>query len=105
MYSFLPHAPLALEREVVLNHRLRANGRLNPRGSIDGLLLGIGQTSIPDKYYGHSVLMTFEVFEGRGECYESQMRLQIDYRRKRNRANNLSYLRSRRACLVDVEPE
>jgi hypothetical protein len=57
-YSFPPSESLEFERDVVLNHRVGGAGQLNPEGSIEGLLLGIGQSPIPDEYRDRQLLPT-----------------------------------------------
>ena len=42
-YSFPEHGPAGFHRDVVLNHRLGRDGRLNPDGWLEGLLLGLGR--------------------------------------------------------------
>ena len=89
-YSFPPHGPAGFGREVVLNHYV--GRKLNPAATIEGLLLGVGQARVPDEYlHGHSIFMSFVVFDGQGECYETKMRLQIDRSGHGKRTKELSF--------------
>jgi len=47
---FPSHGLAGHDPEDVLNHRLGSNGKLLPDGDLDGLLLGVGQASIPEQY-------------------------------------------------------
>jgi hypothetical protein len=77
-YEFPSHGPVGFEREVVLNHRLGAKGRLNPGDCLDGFLLGVGQRPIPGAYSDRQILRTrLSVVDDRGDCYESRVKLLV----------------------------
>ena len=68
IYSFPKYGPEGLERECVLNHRVGPHGRLVPGDCIEGLLCGVGQAYIPDKYHHRRRLsMRLSVLDGRGQ--------------------------------------
>jgi hypothetical protein len=77
-YSFPPHGPVEFDREDVLNHRIGRKGRLNPRDSFEGLLLGKGQACLPDTLRDHqSMLAKLTIFDGRGDHYELEVNLWV----------------------------
>lgn len=49
-YMFPSHGLCGHDPEDVLNHRLGNKGKLLPGDDLDGLLLGVGQTPIPEQY-------------------------------------------------------
>ncbi len=78
-YSFPKPRWAPFEREVVLNHRLGRNGRINPDGWLEGLLLGVGREPIPEKYHARQRLQTrLLVFDGRGNRFETDLNLLVD---------------------------
>jgi hypothetical protein len=84
-YSFPPSESLEFERDVVLNHRVGSAGQLNPEGSIEGLLLGIGEAPVPDEYHDRQALqMRLLIFDRRGRHSASHFKLYV-CRRSRNR--------------------
>jgi len=84
-YSFPPSESLEFERDVVLNHYIGGAGQLNPGASIEGLLLGIGESPIPDEYRDRQLLPTrLLVLDRRGRQYASHLKLYVS-RRSRNR--------------------
>jgi hypothetical protein len=78
-YSFPSPGPQGFEREEVLNHRVGRAGRLNPGGCLEGLLLGIGQTRMPDEWRDRQMLVTrLLVYDGRGgRQYSSDLNLLV----------------------------
>jgi hypothetical protein len=75
-YSLPPHGPKGFEREIVLNHRLRGNGRLCPGECLDGFLLGVGQEPIPVECCNRQMLQAqLSIFDERGNRYESRLKL------------------------------
>ena len=77
-YSFPAGGPCGFDPEVVLNHRLGPRGRLNPRESVEGLLLGVGQANIPKEFYqGKAVPVTFTIFDQRGDEYTLELTLRV----------------------------
>jgi hypothetical protein len=84
-HSFPPSESLEFERDVVLNHHIGSAGQLNPGASIEGLLLGMGQSPIPDEYRDRQLLPTrLLVLDRRGRQYASHLKLYV-CRRSRNR--------------------
>jgi hypothetical protein len=84
-YSFPPSESLEFERDVVLNHYIGGAGQLNPGASIEGLLLGMGESPIPDEYRDRQLLpMRLLVLDRRGRQYASHLKLYVS-RRSRNR--------------------
>jgi hypothetical protein len=76
-YSFPSPGP-EFAREVVLNHHVGRAGRLNPGGWLEGLLLGMGQTRMPDEWRDRQTLMTrLLVYDGRGRQYSSDLTLYV----------------------------
>jgi hypothetical protein len=84
-YSFPPSESLEFERDVVLNHYIGGAGQLNPGASIEGLLLGMGESPIPDEYRDRQLLpMRLLVLDRGGRQYASHLKLHVS-RRSRNR--------------------
>jgi hypothetical protein len=84
-YSFRSSESLEFERHVVLNHCVGGAGQLNPEGSIEGLLLGIGQSPIPDEYRDRQLLpMRSLVLDRESRQFASHFKLYVS-RRGRNR--------------------
>jgi hypothetical protein len=77
-YSFPSPGPQGFAREAVLNHRVGRAGRLNPEGWLEGLLLGMGQTRMPDEWRDRQTLMTrLLVYDGRGRQYSTDLKLYV----------------------------
>ncbi len=77
-YSFPPPGPAGFDRDVVLNHRLRPGCKLYPGDSLEGLLLGVGQASVPDQYLNRQGLhMRLSILDGRGNRYSSDVILAV----------------------------
>jgi hypothetical protein len=78
-YSFPSPGPQGFAREDVLNHQIGRAGRLDPEGWLEGLLLGIGQTRMPDEWRHRQTLVTrLLVYDGRGRQYSSDWKLFVD---------------------------
>ncbi len=82
VYSFPSPGPAGFDRDAVLNHRLRPGCKLGPGDSLEGLLLGVGQASVPNlldgrgNRYASDVILTVSR-EGQGrrqQARESQLR-------------------------------
>jgi len=85
-YSFPPPGPVGLDREVVLNHRVGTSGRLNPGGTIEGLLLGIGEASMPTEYRDRQqIRLRLEIFDRQGGCSSRVLDLGVSRRNVRAR--------------------
>jgi hypothetical protein len=70
-YSFPAPGPSGFERDIILNHRIGARGRIMPGDWVEGLLLGIGDEPMPGKYCDRQrVKMPFSVFDGKGKKYQ-----------------------------------
>lgn len=94
-YSFPRCGPEGFDPEVVLNHRLGGSCRLCPGDPIEGLLLGIGQAPIPDRYLDRqSVRMKLTIFEGREGRADVEVILGVDRRRKPGLLQTVGSLRS-----------
>ena len=77
-YSFPPPGPFGIDREVVLNHHVGTAGRLCPGGQLEGFLLGMGQTAVPDEYRDRQPLpMRLLVFDRRGRPCASHLKLYV----------------------------
>ena len=87
-YSFPPSDSLEFERDVVLNHYIGGAGQLNPGASIEGLLLGMGESPIPYEYRDRQLLpMRLLVLDRGGRQYASHFKLYVSRRsRKSDRA-------------------
>jgi len=78
-YSFPCRRSIEFEREAVLNHRLGNLGRLNPGGSCEGLLLGMGDAPIPAEYHDRQALKTrLLVFDSQGRHFASPLKLYVE---------------------------
>jgi hypothetical protein len=78
-YSFPACSLLGFERNAVLNHRVGRQGRLNPGAQMEGMLLGLGESSIPHEYRDrHAVTMRLQVFDSRGHSHECAIKFCID---------------------------
>ncbi|SRR6266478_800279 len=78
VYSFPPPGPAGFDRDAVLNHRLRPGCKLEPDDWLEGLLLGLGQASIPDQFVDRqSLRMRLSILDGRGNRYASDMTLTV----------------------------
>jgi hypothetical protein len=77
-YSFPPPGPAGFDRDAVLNHRLRPGSKLYPGDWLEGLLLGVGQASVPDQYLNRQGLrMRLSILDGRGNRYPSDVILRV----------------------------
>jgi hypothetical protein len=85
-YSFPGRRSIEFEREAVLNHHLCNAGKLNPGGSCEGLLLGMGDAPIPPEYQKRQALKTsLFVFDSQGRHSVSSFQLCVE-RTRSNRA-------------------
>ena len=70
---------LTLDRDVVLNHRIHASGRLARGAVLNGLLLGETSWSIPESYrQGASVIARLSAIDHLGEPHTSQIPVWMD---------------------------
>jgi hypothetical protein len=84
-YSFPTPRSIEFPRGVVLNHRLGNAGKLNPGGSLEGLLLGAGEAPIPAEYHDRQTLkMRLFVFDSQSRCSALPFDLCVE-RRRHNR--------------------
>ncbi len=89
-YSVPSLGPAGFDRDDVLNHRLRRNGRLNPDGWLEGLLLGVGQEPIPSNYLDRQPLvLRLWVFDEQGNRFGADVKLLVDRSALRAREKKL----------------
>lgn len=75
-YAFPKPSLLVFERHAVLNHRVGLHGLLRPGGRLDGLLLGVGQSRIPEQIQNRQKLeVQLRVFDSRGRDYAATFAL------------------------------
>src|SRR5882762_10506377 len=95
VYMFPSHGLAGHDPEDLLNHRLGSNGKLLPDGDLDGLLLGVGQASIPEQYKDRqAVSMRLSVIDQRGNSYGMSVKFMV-HRGKQCEANLESDLAAR----------
>src|SRR5712692_1331055 len=91
IYSLPPPGVEGFDRDVVLNHRLRRNGRISPDGWLEGLLLGVGQEPMPSGYRDRQTLnMRLSVFDERGNRFEADIKFLVDRHALRIREKKLA---------------
>jgi len=96
-YSFPRYGPEGFDPEVVLNHRLDGRCGVYPDDPIEGLLLGVGQAPIPDRYLDRqSVRMKLTIFEGREGRSDVEVILGVCRERNRRRSQTEESLRNGR---------
>lgn len=67
LYKFPRPSVLTFERELVLNHRIGRLGVLLPSDYLDGLLLGVGEASIPESFQHRQPLnLQLRILDTRG---------------------------------------
>ena len=77
-YKF-PGTQLVYPRNLVINHRTGARGKLGHGDILDGMLLGIGYESIPECFrHGTSVDRMFSIVDQFGRRHPSEVSLWID---------------------------
>ena len=77
-YSFPPPGPAGFDLDAVLNHRFRPGCKLCPGDCLEGLLVGVGQASVPVRYLNrHGVRMQLSIFDGRGNQYSTDVILTV----------------------------
>ena len=106
VYSFPSPGPAGFDRDVVLNHRLRRGCKLDSDDWFEGLLLAVGEASIPDRYVDRqSLRMRLSILDGRGNCYASDMTLTVRREGQVSRRQAKESQRSRRelASVLRVE--
>lgn len=97
IYSFPPPGPVGFDRDAVLNHRLGPRCKLDPGDWLEGLLLGMGQASVPDQYVNRQGLrMQLSILDGRGNRYASDVILRVSREGQKKRQQARESLRSRR---------
>ena len=85
-YSFPPPGPEGFDPADVLNHRLRDGCRLypDPKDCLEGLLLGVGQSPIPDHYVERQGLkMRLSIYDERGIRYATHVILRVRREQRR----------------------
>ncbi len=96
-YSLPPYGPAGFDPEVVLNHSLRPGRKLYPGDYLEGLLLGVGQASIPVHYVDRqAVKLRLSIYDERGHRYTSDLILLVSRERKPRRQQAKESLRSGR---------
>ena len=89
-YDFPGPGPVGFERDMVLNHRLGRRGRLCPGDWMEGLLLGVGQESIPSDYRDRQCIkMRLCVFDGRGSTSGAEIKFLVNRQAKLFRGETL----------------
>jgi hypothetical protein len=82
LYCFPVPSLLAFEREVVLNHRIGPQGLLLPGDCLEGLLLGVGESPLPESYRDREALdLRLRVFDSRGREYKLTLKMCVDRRK------------------------
>jgi hypothetical protein len=95
-YSFPPPGPAGFDPEVVLNHRLHHGCKLypEPNDCLEGLLLGVGESPIPDHYVDRQGLkMRLSIYDEKGNRYASDVILRVSREQKRGRQQAKGSLR------------
>jgi hypothetical protein len=78
-YSFAPPGPAGFDLDAVLNHRFRRGCKLYPDDWLEGLLVGVGQASVPDQYLNRQgVRMRLSILDGRGNDYSADVTLTVN---------------------------
>ena len=93
-YWFPPPGPAGFDPAVVLNHRLRHGCKLYPDDCLEGLLLGVGQSPIPDHYVDRQGLkMRLSIYDEKGNRYASDVILRVSREQRRGRQQAKGSLR------------
>jgi hypothetical protein len=72
---------LEYPREMVINHRRRTEGKLNPGDTIEGLLMGKSMAQIPEDYFqGQEIEVMLVVRDTTEKRFEAPFKLRIDKR-------------------------
>jgi hypothetical protein len=88
-YSHPAFGPAGLDPEVVLNHRFGGRYTLLPGDSIEGILLGAGESRVPDQYANRQgIWMRLSIFDGRGN--RSDLNVILAVQRPESRRHNLT---------------
>lgn len=99
-YSLPPDGPAGFDPEAVLNHRLRPGCKLCPGDPLEGLLLGVGEASIPDQYVDRqAVSMRLSIFDTRGNSYACDVTLMVRREARGSRRQANERLSSERLCV------
>ena len=78
-YDFRLYEPISFAPETVLNHRIGRKGKLLPGDDFEGLLLGIGQSPIPNAYSNRqSIQSRLSIFDERATRYDLDVRLIVN---------------------------
>ena len=105
----LPGTKIEYPRELVLNHRVSSKGGLRRGETMEGLLLAVGFTPIPDRFHhGDSVGSTVSVVDQFGYEHSSEIVLWIDRSAKigRHRSKAIpSQVRSRSGTRLPLWPD
>ncbi len=106
-YEFPGSSLVGIERDAVLNHRL-GKTKIFPGDSLEGLLLGLGEETIPDEYQDRQcVVAQFSLFDARGNRSDLDVSflVQQDGRSRRRRVGaNSSRVRSLLQDLHSPDP-
>jgi hypothetical protein len=72
----IPGTYIEFPRDAVINHRIFANGVMQPGEVIEGMLLGRGLTPIPDCFpHGSEIEMTLSAYDQRGKPHKAKFTL------------------------------
>jgi hypothetical protein len=79
VYVWPGHGTHGIPAGEVLNHRLGSKGKLFPGDCLEGFLLGVGDSTIPENYRnGQRISRKWTVFDGRGIRYHKIIKLTIN---------------------------
>ena len=98
-YSFPPHGPEGFDPADVLNHRLRRGCRIypDPDDCLEGLLLGVGQSPIPEQYVDRQGLkMRLSIYDERGIRYATHVILRVSREQRLRHQQTKGSLRGKR---------
>jgi hypothetical protein len=78
-YRFFGHQTLEIERELVLNHRLKVTRLFSIGESVEGLLLGIGSEPIPEEFpQGRMIPALVLIYDQIARQYQAPVKLWAD---------------------------
>jgi hypothetical protein len=99
-YRFFGHQTLEIERELVLNHRLKVTRLFSIGESVEGLLLGIGSEPIPEEFpQGRMIPALVLIYDQIARQYQAPVKLWAD--RSTRNTNSAQVGAKRKGQLLD----
>ena len=103
LYRFSGTSALEFPTEMVINHRVDSRGRLRRGDILEGVLLRVSLTDIPNRFqHGAQVEMTLSMIDQMGHKFSLSVSLWVDRSATLNRRPTR---RSRRSLIDELGPE